>query len=107
MRIQLSEEFYSKKSIKDAIYWASNEASIRVEKDGDSFLLLSDNDEKDFEKSFLEKLNDFNLREEISSRTGELKSLIIAKAFYPDMINIEPVGSFVDPVQMDELDETK
>ena len=71
------------------------------------FLVDCRTDDKELESQFLQKLNDYNLRESIAQRTSGIKDLVIAKAFYPDSLNIDPVGSFEDPVMMEKNNESK
>ena len=78
---------------------------ISVKETEDSFCIESDDLNDSFIKEFTAKLNDFNLRSELENKSQELKSLIIAKAFYPEMISIEPTGKFEDPVMMDNNDK--
>jgi His-Xaa-Ser system protein HxsD len=107
MELTLSDKFYSEKAIKDTIYWFSNNNHIVVDVSNNEWIIKCDNADEDFERSFMKSLNDFNLRDEISSRTSSLKELIIAKAFYPDFIKIDSVGEFNDPVLMDREDEAE
>jgi His-Xaa-Ser system protein HxsD len=107
MEITLSDKFYSEKAIKDTVYWFSKENHIVVDVSNSGWIVKCDNANDDFETSFMKSLNDFNLRDEISSKTSSLKELIIAKAFYPDFIQINSVGEFDDPVLMDKKDATK
>lgn len=109
MEIPISKEFYSDKALKDCIYWYSDKISVSVLDSGENYLLkISGETVVDgFENEFLQKLNDFNLRATISEKTSEIKNLIIAKAFYPDLVELEPVGEFRDPIEMDKEDEAK
>jgi len=109
MEILISKEFYSEKALKDCIYWYSDQLVINiVDKGKNHLVVVSSEDLNDgFKKEFLQKLNDFNLRESISQRTSEIKNLIIAKAFYPDVVELGPVGEFRDPIEMDKEDEAE
>lgn len=109
MEILISKEFYSDKALKDCIYWYSNKLDINIVDKGSNHLVMVSGEELNdgFKREFLQRLNDFNLREAISQRTSELKNLIIAKAFYPDMLELGPVGEFRDPVEMDKEDDAE
>jgi His-Xaa-Ser system protein HxsD len=109
MEILISKEFYNEKALKDCVYWYSNELVINiVDKENNHLVVVSCEELNDgFKKEFLQKLNDFNLREAISQRTAEIKNLMIAKAFYPDLVELGPVGEFRDPIEMDKEDEAE
>ena len=47
-------------------------------------------------------LNDFSLRDIIHEETKEIKNLVTAKAFYPDLIKFKPIGDFEDPVEIEK-----
>jgi His-Xaa-Ser system protein HxsD len=109
MEILISKEYYSEKALKDCVYWYSNQLVINIVDEGNNHLVVVSCDElkEGFKQEFLQKLNDFNLREAISLRTSEIKNLIIAKAFYPDLVELGPVGEFRDPIEMDKEDEAE
>lgn len=109
MEILISKEFYHAKALKDCIYWYSDQLDINVVDKGSNHLVVVSGGElnEGFKKEFLQKLNDFNLREAISQRTSEIKNLMIAKAFYPDLVELGPVGEFRDPIEMDKEDEAE
>ena len=105
--ITLCNKFYSQKAIKDSIYWFSEELAITVKAESTEFIIDCITDDAGFKERFIQKLNDYNLRETIAQRTSGLKDLIIAKAFYPESLEIEPVGDFDDPVMMEKRDEAE
>lgn len=105
--IRVCSKFYSQKAVQDCIYWFSDRVAVNARVADGEFLIECRTDERDFEARFLQKLNDFNLRESIAERTSEIKNLIIAKAFYPDSLNIAPVGKFEDPVMMEKNNESE
>ena len=107
MQLKISKSFYSEKAVLDTVYWFSKDYDIQVESDSENFNVFCSNPSEKLESIFLGSLNDFNLREAISQRTGDLKSLIIAKAYYPELISFSEVGDFDDPIEMDKKDEAK
>jgi His-Xaa-Ser system protein HxsD len=107
MVVKVSKSFYSEKAVLDAVYWLSKDYCIQVESDSENYTVNCSNSSDDLETKFLSSLNDFNLREKIAQKTGELKSLIIAKAYYPDLISFGDIGGFDDPIEMDKKDEAK
>ena len=56
----------------------------------------------------MKTLNDYSLRDLIQNETKEIKNLVTAKAFYPDLVNFKPIGEFDDPLNIELRDnETK
>lgn len=96
---------YSRKCIKDTIYWLSSDYQIILNKREDNFTVECLNSDNEFKSLFLQKLNDFSLRETITSQTQEIKSLVVAKAFYPEMVNFKNIGEFEDPVSIERRNE--
>lgn len=100
--IRLPKKTYSIKSIKDTIYWMSKDYPIILDEEDQAYLIICDNEFESFKKDFLMKLNDFELRNEIEVQTREIKSLVTAKAFYPDLVNFKDIGEFEDPVLIEK-----
>jgi His-Xaa-Ser system protein HxsD len=108
MELEFSSSFYSKKAVEDTVYWLSGRYSLTVDiNDDEKFVVKCSNPDESFEASFTKSLNDFNLRATISHETSDIKNLIIAKAFYPEHISVDPIGDFNDPVLMDQQNETE
>jgi len=105
--LKFSSEAYAKKAILDCIYWLSDKYSIKLDVEESNFVITCSNSDENFEVVFLRQLNDFNLRYTIANKTSEIKNLVIAKAFYPDLIEIESIGDFDDPVLKEQKGETK
>jgi His-Xaa-Ser system protein HxsD len=106
IQIKLSKEVYSLKAIKDTIYWFSNKYLINIDSDEFYFFVNVSDVDLNFEKEFMKSLNDFSLRKMIHDETKDIKTLVVTKAFYPDLVNFKDLGEFDDPVNM-ELNEAK
>lgn len=108
--LELSEKHYTISAIQEALYWLSNKYSLFISPSAVSdVIVFSSESELNQEslKHILQVIHDYQLREKINSETKTLKEIIIAKAFYPDEINVpEPNGDLRDPVFMDQ-DEAK
>ncbi len=104
--IELSEKHYSLSALNEAIYWLSNIYPLHISPSViPDTIILSTNSEMSEEstKHILQVIHDYQLREKIKFETKSLKEIIIAKAFYPDVINVtEPTGDMRDPVLMDQ-----
>lgn len=96
--IELPKKTYSVKSIRDTIYWMSKDYAMILDENTSHYLINCGEFTADFKKDFLMKVNDFQLRNEIEVQTKEIKSLIAAKAFYPEIVKFKDVGDFDDPV---------
>ena len=108
MELELSSKFYAKKAVEDTVYWFSGKYSLTVDiNNEENFVIKCSNPDDVFEASFTRSLNDFNLRATISKKTTDIKNLIVAKAFYPEHIAVDPIGDFKDPVLMDRQNETE
>ena len=98
---RISTKSYSEKALRDVIYWYSSEVSILLSIEDDNFIVKVEERHTEKLEDFLKTLNDFQLREVIYQRTHEVKDLIAAKAFYPDLVEFKPIGDFDDPIMMD------
>ena len=108
MELKISSTFYSKKALEDTVYWLSESYNLLVDFSSEGmYVVKCTNADDNFEAGFLKQLNDFNLRATIAEKSSDIKNLVIAKAFYPEMITVDPVGEFQDPVQMEKSDEAK
>ena len=102
MSIDVPKTSYSLKSVKDTIYWLSSEYTILLDSNDTHFIINCENYSEEFKKKFLIHLNDFSLRDIIHEETKEIKNLVTAKAFYPDLIKFKPIGEFEDPVEIEK-----
>ena len=100
--IKVSKNTYSLKSIKNTIYWLSVNYELLLDLEDSSYLIKCYNPDKTFENKFYQKLNDFSMRDIIDEETTEIKKLIVAKAFYPDLIKFKKIGEFDDPVDIEK-----
>ena len=105
MKLEIPKSTYSIKSVKDTIYWFSNDFEILLEDSESHYIINCNNPNDEFSKLFLQSLNDFSLRDIIYEETKEIKNLVAGKAFYPDLITFTPIGEFDDPVNMDIKNE--
>ena len=101
MKLKIPKSTYSLKSIRDTIYWFSINHTIVLDQTDDEFLISIDNGDENFSRNFMKSLNDYSLRDLIHNETKEIKNLVIAKAFYPDLVNFKPIGEFDDPLQIE------
>ena len=72
----------------------------------DKSLINCDDNSRGFKKRFLMLVNDYSLRDLIHQETKEVKDLVTAKAFYPDLVKFKPIGEFDDPVDIDKKNAT-
>lgn len=108
MELEISAGFYAKKAVEDTVYWLSERYTIAVRIGDDGYYVIKcSNSDSEFESIFMKHLNDFNLRASIVESSSKIKDLVIAKAFYPEIINIDPIGDFDDPVLMDDSHEAE
>ena len=107
MFVKISKSTYPLKAVRDTIYWLSKDYALELDDVGEHYIIrvLSDEPCSEFKKVFLQSLNDYALRGMIKKETDEIRNLIAAKAFYPDMVNFEAVGDFDDPVDIDKKNE--
>ena len=92
--------------MKDTIYWLSAEYGILLDQNKTHYLINCDEDSREFKKRFLMLVNDYSLRDLIHQETKEVKDLVTAKAFYPDLVKFKPIGEFDDPVDIDKKNAT-
>ena len=105
MNIEIPKSGYSLKSVRDTIYWFSSDFCITLNNLNDNYHVNVETDDDSFRKIFINKLNDFSLRDMIKNETKEIRNLVKAKAFYPELINFKPLGEFDDPVNIDLRNE--
>ena len=102
--MQISQKTYSLKAVREALYWTKSEVTPEFEEKNGFWLINFDiNDEKErvqAEKSFLKKLNDFELRNMISEETKNIKQLVFSKMIYPHLIKVSTKDSNEDPIEL-------
>ena len=108
MKLEIPKRSYSLKSIRDTIYWFSNDYTIILDQNDHNVIISRDKVDENFSRNFMKTLNDYSLRDLIQNETKEIKNLVTAKAFYPDLVNFKPIGEFDDPLNIELRDnETK
>ena len=104
MKFEIPKSSYSLKSIRDTIYWFSNDYTIILDQNDHNFIISIDKVDENFSRNFMKTLNDYSLRDLIQNETKEIKNLVTAKAFYPDLVNFKPIGEFDDPLNIELRD---
>ena len=99
MTIELDKSIYSIEAIRNTVYWFSSHEIIISDNDS-KYLVISESFDSNTKKEFMVSLNDFSLREQINKESKDIKDLVIAKAFYPDLVKFKNVGDYDDPVNI-------
>lgn len=83
MILRIDRDIYSDSCISKVVYWLSGQYPIIRHLDGHEEIITIDCDveEKEIERSFYEKLNDYKLREVINIETKDIRTVLYAKAF--------------------------
>lgn len=83
MTLQIDRKIYPDSCISKVVYWLSDQYTIDRCLEGDNEILTIEGvtDDQLFKKIFLEKLNDFKLREVIDAETKDIRTILYAKAF--------------------------
>ena len=83
MILRIDRDIYSDSCISKVVYWLSGQYPIDRHLDGNEEIITIDCDveEKEIERSFYEKLNDYKLREVINIETKDIRTVLYAKAF--------------------------
>lgn len=83
MNLRIDRYIYSDSCISKVVYWLSNQYPIVRHLDGNEEIITIDFDvdEKEIERIFYEKLNDYKLREVINIETKDIRTILYAKAF--------------------------
>jgi His-Xaa-Ser system protein HxsD len=112
--IYLDPRIYSKEAVLKASYWSTGIAYVRLPKSPDDRLVIQIELKQripslanpkpitiqEFIKEFCNSLLDFELRREVEIETGQVRQLIIAKAFSESgVLEDEPPGTIADPVE--------
>ena len=113
--IYLDPRIYSKEAVLKAGYWSTGIAYVRVPESPDRRLVIQIELKQripslanpkpitiqEFVKEFCNSLLDFQLRHEVEIETGQVRQLIIAKAFSESgVLEDEPPGTVADPVEI-------
>ena len=90
MTIKIDRKIFNDSAISKTVYWLSGEFSFQRKLEGDSeFITITPKlgvsmNEQDIEMMFLDKLNDYKLREIITCETKDIRTILYAKAFADD-----------------------
>jgi His-Xaa-Ser system protein HxsD len=113
--IYLDPRIYSKEAILKASYWSTGIAYVRIPESPDNRLVVRFELKQtlpslanpkpitihDFVKEFCNSLLDFELRRVVEIETGQVRQLIVAKAFSDSgVLEDEPPGTIADPVEV-------
>lgn len=100
MHLKFKKDIYPIQAIRNAIYWLSSKYEIILDESEDSFIVDCSNEDENFKQEFTKSLNDFVLRHQIEEESKEIRTLVTAKAFYPDLVNFNDIGEFDDPIDI-------
>ena len=83
MTLDIDRNIFSDSCISTVVYWFSGQYTIHRSLQGSIESLTIDKvpDDKQFRLEFLQKLNDYKLREQIGKETKDIKTILYAKAF--------------------------
>jgi His-Xaa-Ser system protein HxsD len=113
--IYLDPRIYSKEAVLKAGYWSTGIAYVRLPESTDNRLVIQIELKQripslanpkpitiqEFVKEFCNSLLDFQLRREVEIETGQVRQLIVAKAFSESgVLEDEPPGTIGDPVEI-------
>jgi His-Xaa-Ser system protein HxsD len=113
--IYLDPRIYSKEAVLKASYCFTGIAYVRLPESPDNRLVIQlelkqripslANPKpitiREFVKEFCNSLLDFELRREVEIETGQVRQLIVAKAFSESgVLEDEPPGTIADPVEL-------
>jgi His-Xaa-Ser system protein HxsD len=113
--IYLDPRIYSKEAVLKASYWFTGIAYVRLPESPDNRLVIQLELKQripslanpkpitiqEFVKEFCNSLLDFELRREVEIETGQVRQLIVAKAFSESgVLEDEPPGTIADPVEL-------
>jgi His-Xaa-Ser system protein HxsD len=113
--IYLDPRIYSKEAVLKASYWSTGIAYVRLPDSADNRLVIQIELKQripslanpkpitiqEFVKEFCNSLLDFELRREVEIETGQVRQLIVAKAFSESgVLEDEPPGTIADPVEI-------
>jgi His-Xaa-Ser system protein HxsD len=113
--IYLDPRIYSKEAVLKAGYWSTGIAYVRLPESADNRLVIQIELKQriptlanpkpitiqEFVKEFCNSLLDFQLRHEVEIETGQVRQLIVAKAFSESgVLEDEPPGTIADPVEI-------
>jgi len=90
MKIKVSNSIYSREAISSALYQYSGDNFVSQSIDDSDptlsvieIMAKNGEDTKDLEKSFMNVLNDFQVRCDLENRFGHIRDQIVEEAFKP------------------------
>ena len=100
IEIKIAKSLYSNRALLSTAYWLATHGTVQFAEDDLNFLVKLEGEE-DFEKMFLNRLHDEQLRSIIEQETGAIRSLLTAKAFsYGALADEDAPGDLNDPLGM-------
>lgn len=105
--VPISHDIISVEALLKACYWFSRDFTCDVEADGPGHSMVrlkakgrSMSDPEDVRELFMASAMDFALRERVTTKTADIRDLILAKAFSESgVLEEEPQGSFGDSIE--------
>ncbi|WP_312207885.1 His-Xaa-Ser system protein HxsD [Epilithonimonas hominis] len=107
--IYLNQNFYSVDAIFKCIYWYGDKYNVILDTNSDlpnkiqvkfhskdNSKPIKDVDIEKIINDFINKINDFQLRDIITKETKNIRDLLVAKAFSNGEFDEEPPGEFAD-----------
>lgn len=107
--IYLNQNFYSVDAIFKCIYWYGDKYNVMLDTNSDlpnkiqvkfhskdNSKPIKDVDIEKIINDFINKINDFQLRDIITKETKNIRDLLVAKAFSNGEFDEEPPGEFAD-----------
>ena len=107
--IYLNQNFYSVDAIFKCIYWYGDKYNVMLDSNSDlpnkiqvkfhskdNSKPIKDVDIEKIINDFINKINDFQLRDIITKETKNIRDLLVAKAFSNGEFDEEPPGEFAD-----------
>lgn len=101
-KVIVDSSIYSRESLLRACYWFTDRAYLLLTRHKTNFCVhfrsKSDECVEIISGEFVNALNESELRSVIASETGQLKQLIVAKAFSEANLLEDDLGDYRDPV---------
>ena len=105
---------FSKEAILKCLYWYGDKFHTTINLLDDSIycinlkplnsILLKENEPEFYLQKLERDIIDFQLRDVISKQTGNIRDLLVAKAFSNGQFDEEPPGEISDPVGFNPVD---
>lgn len=77
MQKNISKKMYSEWVLRNSLYWMSTVARWKLEEDDHNWFVCFENWNDEVEFEFERLLNDYKLRENLQSHTGQVRTSII------------------------------